>query len=133
MALILGGSGTTSGYQPSQLAAKILQTPADKTQIRIIGANKSEHDILLRDAFDNLQVSSKGQLKVTYVLSHPSKDWKGLKGHVNADVTKENAFGPGEGYVALLCGPPGMIRKAAGPALMEWGLGRGWIYLGFRS
>jgi len=51
------------------------------------------------------------------VLSHPSKDWKGIKGHVNADIIKENLFEPKEGSAVFLCGPPAMIQKAALPAL----------------
>ncbi len=59
------------------------------------------------------------------MLSHPSKDWKALKGHVDAEIIRENAFGPVEGCVALLCGPPGIIQKAAVPALKEWGFREG--------
>lgn len=116
--LVLGGSGITPGYQ---LVAKILKTEGDKTEVRVVDANKTENDILLRDAFHALERDSKGQLTVTHVLSHPSENWKGLKGHVDADIIREHTFEPSEGSVALLCGPPGMIQKAALPALIDWG------------
>ena len=112
--LILGGSGITPGYQ---LISRILRTEGDETQIRVIDANKSEGDILLKEQMDQLQKEHSKKFKITHVLSHPSEDWKGLKGHVNKDVIRENAFEPGEGSAVFLCGPPAMIQKAALPAL----------------
>lgn len=112
--LILGGSGITPGYQ---LMARILETKGDKTQLRVIDANKSENDILLRDEMDHLGKEHKDQFMITHVLSHPSDKWKGIKGHVNADIIKEHTFEPKDGNVVFLCGPPAMIQKAALPAL----------------
>ena len=131
--LILGGSGVTPGYQ---LIANILEKDIgkdkdgkeikidDKTQLRIIDANKTEDDILMREQLDDLQKKHKDQLKITHVLSHPKDDkkWQVLKGHVNADIIKKNCFEPQEGGTAVfLCGPPAMIQKAALPALTDWG------------
>lgn len=112
--LILGGSGLTPGYQ---LICRILKTEGDTTEIRVVDANKSEADILLREEMDILQKKHEKQLKITHILSHPSDGWTGLKGHVNADIIKENAFEPKEGNAVFLCGPPTMIQKAALPAL----------------
>jgi len=112
--LVLGGSGLTPGYQ---LIARILKTQGDKTQLRVIDANKSENDILLREQMDAFEKKHQDQIKITHVLSHPSDKWKGIKGHVNADIIKENAFEPKDGNVVFLCGPPAMIQKAALPAL----------------
>ncbi|KAI9726877.1 MAG: hypothetical protein M1835_003750, partial [Candelina submexicana] len=116
--LILGGSGITPGYQ---LIARIVGTAGDDTQIAVIDANKSEADILLKDELVKLQKEHSKQLRIEHVLSHPSDDWKGKKGHVNADVIKEVGFEPSEGSVTFLCGPPLMIQKAALPALRDWG------------
>ena len=116
--LILGGSGVTPGYQ---IIARILKTTDDKTKIKVIDANKSENDILLAADLDDFSKNHGGRFQIAHVLSHPSDNWKGLKGHVNEDIIKEHAFKPAEGNVALLCGPPTMIQKAALPALKEWG------------
>lgn len=116
--LVLGGSGITPGYQ---LIVSILETKGDKTQIAVIDANKSENDILLKDELMELQKRHEAQFHIEHVLSHPSEEWKGKKGHVNAEVIREVGFQPGEGSVALLCGPPTMIQKAALPALRDWG------------
>lgn len=119
VSFILGGSGVTPGYQ---VIARILESvPGDKTKIRAIYANKSESDILLRENLDGFAAEHRGQFEITHVLSHPSDEWKGLKGHVNEDIIKQHAFEPGEKSVVLLCGPPTMIQKAALPALKDWG------------
>jgi nitrate reductase (NAD(P)H) len=116
--LVLGGSGITPGFS---LIARALLASDDKTQIRAVDANKSEKDILLKDELDKFEKESAGRLKVTHVLSHPSDEWKGTKGHVDADIIKAGLFEPGERTGVFLCGPPGMIQKAALPALKEWG------------
>jgi nitrate reductase (NAD(P)H) len=116
--LVLGGSGITPGYS---LIARALLSSGDETEIRVVDANKSEKDILLKEELDKFEEESKGQLKVVHVLSHPSEGWQGKKGHVDAGIIKESLFAPGEKTGVFLCGPPGMIQKAALPALREWG------------
>jgi nitrate reductase (NAD(P)H) len=116
--LVSGGSGITPGYA---LLVRAMLSSDDKTEIRVVDANKSEKDILLKEALDGFEKDSNGRLKVTHVLSHPSDDWKGKKGHVNADIIKEALFEPGEKTGVFLCGPPAMIQKAALPALKDWG------------
>ncbi|KAM0205836.1 hypothetical protein ACHAQI_008843 [Fusarium lateritium] len=118
VSLVLGGSGITPGYS---LLARILLTSGDKTEIRVIDANKTEADILLKDELDGFESKSNGQLKVTHVLSHPGEGWKGKTGHVNEDIIKESLFEPSKKSAVFLCGPPAMIQKAALPALKDWG------------
>jgi nitrate reductase (NAD(P)H) len=116
--LVLGGSGITPGYS---LIALALLSSGEKTQIRVVDANKTEKDILLREELSKFEEESSGRLKVTHVLSHPSDGWKGKKGHVDANIIKDSLFEPGENTGVFLCGPPAMIQKAALPALRDWG------------
>ncbi|KAH7333373.1 hypothetical protein BKA65DRAFT_596924 [Rhexocercosporidium sp. MPI-PUGE-AT-0058] len=120
VSLILGGSGITPGYA---LMARILADKEDKTQLKVIDGNKSEADILLKDQMQKFATEHAQQFQICHVLSHPSDDWKGVKGHVNEDMIKGNAFAPGgaEESVVFLCGPPAMIQKVALPALKDWG------------
>ncbi|KAF7713010.1 Uncharacterized protein PECH_007246 [Penicillium ucsense] len=121
--LVLGGSGITPGYQliSRVLRAKKLGEEEDQTVLRVIDANKTEGDILLREELDRLAKEHPKQFQITHVLSHSSEDWKGEKGHVNKEMLEKYAFGPGKDTVALLCGPPTMIQKAVLPALQEMG------------
>lgn len=123
VSLVLGGSGITPGYQ---LIARILRAKdqsgyEDKTNIKVIDANKTESDILLKDDLDKLAEDNPDQFKITHVLSHPDDNWSGEKGHVSKVILQKYAFGPEKGNVALLCGPPTMIQKAVLPALLEIG------------
>ncbi|OQO12698.1 hypothetical protein B0A48_02161 [Cryoendolithus antarcticus] len=118
ISLVLGGSGITPGYA---LIARALLGQEKGVQLRVLDANKSEKDILLKDELDQFEKNSNGALQVTHVLSHPSDKWKGPKGHVSADLIKDNLFAPEEGSAVFLCGPPAMIQKAALPALRDWG------------
>lgn len=125
VSLVLGGSGIAPGYS---LIVRIAGDNNDNTQMSIVDANKTEDDILLRESLNELVKKSNGNLRLAHMLSHP-KDrdgWErcgGLSGHVNADIIKEKLFEPTEESVAFLCVPPGMIQKAALPALKgEWHL-----------
>ena len=119
VSLVLGGSGITPGYS---LIKRIVEEARDPTHIAVVDANKTEDDILLRHELNALVKQSKQRLSITHVLSHPKdkSDWEskgGLSGHVNADIIKSKLFQPSEKSVVFLCGPPGMIQKAALPAL----------------
>ncbi|KAF4456771.1 hypothetical protein F53441_1207 [Fusarium austroafricanum] len=118
VSLVLGGSGITPGYS---LLARILLSSNDKTEIRVVDANKTEADILLKDELEEFEKKANGQLKVTHVLSHAGDSWTGQTGFVNEDIIKESLFSPSQKSVVFLCGPPAMIQKAALPALKDWG------------
>ncbi len=114
VSMVVGGSGLTPAYS---LLARVLLTKGDKTQLRVVDANKTEGDILLHQELSDFEKNAGGQLKVTHVLSAAGDDWKGLTGHVNEDIIKDALFPPGDDSVVFLCGPPPMIQKAALPAL----------------
>ncbi|OJD14182.1 hypothetical protein AJ78_05446 [Emergomyces pasteurianus Ep9510] len=124
--LILGGSGITPGYQ---LIARILRSDTvpggskDTTCLRVIDANKTEDDILLGDELGEFAKQHPKQFQIVHVLADPHQELTEgrMKGLVNRDVIRKYGFEPAEGNVALVCGPPGLIKMAALPNLKEWG------------
>lgn len=117
--LILGGSGITPGYQ---LIARILmKADQDTTKIKVIDSNKTENDILMNSELSEFEKNHPDQFQVCHVLSHPGQNWTGEKGHVNQRIIRQYSFPPEEKNVALLCGPPTMIKKSVLPALVDWG------------
>lgn len=131
ISLILGGSGITPGYQ---LIARIPRSKdeseeEDKTKIKVVDANKTKDDILLREDLDLLAKEYPDQFQITHVLSQPGDEWIGEKGHVTKEILQEHAFGPEDANVALLCGPPTMIQKSVLPALKDIGFKEGEICL----
>lgn len=119
VSLVVGGSGVTPAY--ALMARVVLEAAADGPELRVVDANKGEADILLRDEMGALEDRSGGRLKVTHVLSHPPDGWKGLSGHVNEKILKDNLFPPGEDSAVFVCGPPAMMQKAVMPAMKDWG------------
>ncbi|PGH08836.1 hypothetical protein AJ79_05840 [Helicocarpus griseus UAMH5409] len=123
--LILGGSGITPGYQ---LIARILRSDAvpggdkDTTGIKVIDANKTEDDILLVDELNEFAKQHPQQFQIVHVLAEPKELTEGrVKGLVNKGIIRKYGFEPKEKNVALLCGPPGLIKFAAVPNLKDWG------------
>ncbi|OAX79705.1 hypothetical protein ACJ72_05973 [Emergomyces africanus] len=124
--LILGGSGITPGYQ---LIARILRSDTelegskDETCIRVIDANKTEDDILLVDELGEFAKQHPKQFQIVHVLADPHRELTEgrIKGLVDRDIIRKHGFEPAEGNVALLCGPPGLIKMAALPNLKDWG------------
>lgn len=114
VSLVLGGTGVTPGYS---IVARIAMEGGDNTQLRIIDANNTEGDILMREQLEEFERRSNGGIKVVNVLSKPDENWKGLTGFVTEDMMRDHLFEPSEGSVALMCGPPVMIKKAVLPGL----------------
>jgi nitrate reductase (NAD(P)H) len=133
ISIILGESGITPGYQ---LIARILCSKdegeeEDKTKIKVVDANKTKDDILLREDLDLLAKEYPDQFRITHVLSQPGDVWAGEKGHVTKEILQEHAFWPEDMNVALLCGPPTTIQKAVLPALKDIGYKEGENLFGF--
>jgi nitrate reductase (NAD(P)H) len=114
VSLVLGGSGITPGYA---LMAAIVGREGDATRVRAVDANKAEGDILLREDLEEFGRRSDGRVAVTHVLSHAGEGWQGERGLVNGEVLRRCLFPPEEGNAVFLCGPPGLVQKAALPAL----------------
>ena len=52
-----------------------------------------------------------------HVLSRLSHDWDGTRGHVCAELI--HRIGLDYSSIAILCGPPAMIRRATLPAMRD--------------
>jgi ferredoxin-NADP reductase len=86
----------------------ILRYIVDKnlpTDVKMLYANKTEADIVFRDELDQMQQQDKN-IKIEHVLTR-APDWKGLKGHVNAQMIKEQIPDYKE-RIFYICGPPSM-------------------------
>lgn len=84
--MIAGGSGITPMYQ---LLQAILANPRDRTQVRLVYASRTPHDIILKEELDKL-ASIYPNFKVLYTVSQPGDDWNwtGATGHVNAEMVR---------------------------------------------
>lgn len=94
-----------------QVLRSILHDTTDNsTNVWLISANKTEHDILCRGELDSLFDSHPGRFHVHYtVTSAPPSPWRYSKGRITEDMMREHLPSPGEGRMVLVCGPQGMI------------------------
>ncbi|HEY3272806.1 MAG TPA: FAD-dependent oxidoreductase [Methanocella sp.] len=86
----------------------ILRYIVDKklpTDVKMLYANKTEADIVFKEELEQMQQQGKN-IKIGHVLTR-QPDWKGLKGHVTAQMIKEQMPDYQE-RVFYICGPPGM-------------------------
>ncbi|KAJ4753201.1 Nitrate reductase [Rhynchospora pubera] len=122
LAMIAGGTGITPIYQVMQ--AILRDQPNDITEMHLVYANRSEDDILLRQELDNWAAMHPDRLKVWYVVSevkHPELEWKYSTGYINENILRDHVpLGAAE-TLALICGPPPMIKQAVLPNLEKMG------------
>lgn len=130
--LVAGGSGITPHWQ---LIHAILKVEDDKTQVSLIDSNKSLGDILLYKELQKYADEHKDQFKLWMTLSKaPEKEeWKYSVGHLDENMMREHFFMPkdGEKVGTFLCGPPGLIKHGAMPALKKIGFEEGKTVFGF--
>lgn len=93
----------------NKLIRAICEDPTDETSVTLLYGNNSEEDILLREQLDNFAKKYPENLRIHYVLSKPSKDWKLATGYVTKEMVEEYFPEPSDDSKVLLCGPPGLV------------------------
>lgn len=110
--LIAGGTGITPMLQ---LAEELLRQRY-ANPIKLIYANVSPADIMMKDRVDAL-AASHPNFSVHYIVDKapPAKaSWTGGVGYVTAEMLKEHMPGPSEDVLLCVCGPPGMMNIVSG-------------------
>jgi len=119
ISMIAGGTGLTPCYQ---VLNAVLRNPRDKTQVRLLYANRSPEDILAREQLDKLAAAHPDRFTLTYTVDKkPAGAWSGRVGFVNEAMIKECLFPPSKGNIVAMCGPPIMVEKACIPNLKALG------------
>ncbi|XP_063708407.1 NADH-cytochrome b5 reductase 3 isoform X2 [Culicoides brevitarsis] len=116
--LIAGGTGITPMLQ---LIRDVLKHSDDPTQLKLLFANQSERDILLRPEIEEQAKKYPDRFQFWYTLDTVSDDWKYSKGFINEDMIKEHLFDAADDTLTLMCGPPPMVNYACIPALEKLG------------
>lgn len=120
--MVAGGTGITPMYQ---VITAILEHAADTTELRLVYANRTEDDILLRKELDALAASKPQQFKVHYTLTDPGPQWPYSRGFVSLMMFHRHLFQAKEGTLTLVCGPPPMLKQACYPSLAQMGFMEG--------
>ena len=72
-----------------QLVTHALSDKDNKTKFKLLYANVTEKDILLREELDELKKKFPNTFEIVYFLSQPSENWKGPTGYISADIIKK--------------------------------------------
>jgi NAD(P)H-flavin reductase len=123
ISMIAGGTGITPIFQllRSLLEDDLSSSSDEMVTFRLLFANRSENDILLKSELDDMASRHSDRFQVHYTLSTTPEDWNGETGHVTQQMLSSCLFSPGPASVALLCGPPIMIEHSCVPYLLRLG------------
>jgi cytochrome-b5 reductase len=114
VSMIAGGTGITPMLQ---LVRHITKDSTDKTKLRLVFANQTEKDILVRKELEEVVAKHPDQFELWYTLDTPGDDWKYSSGFINEKMIQEHLFPPTNDNIVLMCGPPPMINYACNPNL----------------
>lgn len=113
--LIGGGVGVTP-------LMSTMRTLADREDVRpcyLFLGNRDVESITFREEIDELK--KRLNLTVVHVLSHPTDDWEGERGHINAEIFRRHLPKRFERLQYLICGPEALM-DAAEKSLAEVGV-----------
>lgn len=112
--MVAGGTGITPMLQ---VIEEVLRNPADKTKLKLMYANVTEADIILRDRLDALAAKHPDRFSIYYVVDTASgvdQAWKGGLGRISAAMLKAQLPPPSDDNIIFVCGPPGMMAAISG-------------------
>lgn len=118
--MIAGGTGLTPC---NQVAQALLRNAEDPTQVRLLYANQSPADILMRKELDDLAARHPDRFQVWYTVDRApeGEEWKYDVGFISEAMIREHLFPAGEGTITVMCGPPPMVNFACKPNLKKLG------------
>eukprot|EP00210_Caulerpa_lentillifera_P005019 g4793.t1 len=117
LSMIAGGTGITPMYQ---VIKAILKDPNDQTEIKLLYANQTEDDILLRQELESL-ADKHANFSLWYTLDRPPQKWGYSTGFINKEMLELALIPPTDDGLVLMCGPKPMIDYACKPNLEELG------------
>ena len=106
--MIAGGSGITPMLA---VLGSIITTPEDHTTVKLLFANETENDILLKEELDEYVESYPG-FSLKYILNKPPADWtEGYTGYITKDILEAELPKANADTKVFVCGPMDMKKQ----------------------
>jgi cytochrome-b5 reductase len=115
--MLAGGSGITPMLA---VLGSIITTPEDQTSVKLLFANETENDILLKDELDEY-FRSYPNFDLKYILNNPPTNWNSYTGFITKDLLKKELPEPNPDTKIFICGPMDMKK-----AMLEYLEQLGW-------
>lgn len=117
--MFAGGTGITPLYQ---VIKSVLKNANDRTDMRLLYANQTPDDILLKEELDEL-AANHSNFSVSYTVDRIPQEleWNHFRGHMNYEMIKSCMFPADDSTMCLMCGPPPMLKFAIIPSLDKLG------------
>jgi ferredoxin-NADP reductase len=122
--LIAGGIGIT----PLMSMLRHMHDTAQEAEVVLLYANRHEEDIVFADELTVLAAQAPPHLRVVHVLSAPSAEWGGRRGHIDRAFLAAQALEDLPARACYVCGPPRMMA-AVNRSLQALGVPASRIYL----
>lgn len=118
LSMLAGGTGITPLYQ---VIKEVLHDASDRTCMKLLYANRTEQDILLRAELDALAAAHPDRFQVWYILNTAPEGWKYTTGRMTEALMREKLFAADDATLGLMCGPPGLLDHVVTPGLTAMG------------
>ncbi|KAG5186026.1 hypothetical protein JKP88DRAFT_244121, partial [Tribonema minus] len=130
--LVCGGTGVTPCFAIARAVLEADRTAAGagdadlpRVSIRMVFANKTPADVLLRGELDALARAHPDHFECWHVASEVPQEeaagWQYSTGHVTEEIMRAHTFEARGDTLALVCGPPPFVLNAAVPQLESLG------------
>ena len=101
--LVGGGAGIAPLYSMCQTFAE----RGDFRPVLLFFGGRDEHRLSFRDGLEQLQ--KRMNLKIVYVLEHPSQGWTGESGYITTEILRKYLPQQFRRYQFFVCGPPALM------------------------
>lgn len=105
--MIAGGTGISPMLA---VLGSVITTPDDITDVKLLFANVTENDILLKEELDEYS-SSYPFFEVKYALENPPKEWNGYTGRITKEILQKELPDPDRETKIFICGKPEMKKE----------------------
>lgn len=120
--MMAGGTGITPMLQ---LLHAIFESPTPQLRVKLIYANQTEDDILVRQELEHLQQQFPQHFSLWYTLDRPQEKWKYSAGFITPEMVQDHLLFEQDTTKTktqfFMCGPAPMIKFACLPALEQAG------------
>jgi len=116
--LIAGGTGITPMLQ---LVREVIRNPLDKVSMKLLLANQTPDDILLRNELEQIRAEYPDRFGLWYTVDRAPEGWDYSVGFISEEMLKDNLFSASSETLTLMCGPPPMVNFACKPNLEKLG------------